>query len=329
MSTILEALRRLEQDRAAEAAPSLEAAVLSDTPSTPEIARRRAGWIAGVFAAAAVGAGAMLLLQPHGFLHDERSTIASPLAVPPGAAGVAPSLPPVAAAPPAVTPPIVTPPVAAAEVAAAQDDLAALDDAAAQDLPAVSPDVEPALPHAPLAAEPTPMALPVPTHRHEPLPAESVPLARAPVPKSPAPLGSATPPSETPIRVASVEPRAAAPKTSLPGYAASGAEAGAIVAEPVARDAAEPNDGVRSTAPTRKRIARTAPASAGVLVLRTVWHPKPERRTALLEAPGDAAPREYREGDLVGRLTLLRIEPSAVVFERGGVEIREKLTDRP
>jgi hypothetical protein len=195
---------------------------------------------------------------------------------------------------------------------------------------------------APVAAAPPPGA---PTAAHEPgaapeaaeAPLDVVvepPAAPAPVVAPAVPRESAAPVKrpvkETPPRVARLEPQATAPQAALPGRAAARSEAGAVVAQPVthgSNDSAADED-VRTVEPARRRTAR-ATATPGVSVLRTIWHPKAERRTALLEVPGGESPHEYREGDRVGSFTLLRIEPSGVVFERDGVELREKIGARP
>jgi hypothetical protein len=65
----------------------------------------------------------------------------------------------------------------------------------------------------------------------------------------------------------------------------------------------------------------TAPAPE-VVVTRTIWHPSAERRVALVLGAGDSQEREVHEGESVGSLQVLRIEPSDVVFLREGVEVR-------
>jgi hypothetical protein len=318
LSTILKALRRLEQDRAAEAEPSLEAAVLGRVASA-ETDRKTPRWLALALAAAALGAGAALLL--------ERSGVMAPGTTGPVATTASPApqaAAPVASPPPALLPDA-SPPAAPAPLA-------------------LAPPAEPELPPAPAVAAPPPeladaiglAGLPDEPFDLPGLPAPGV-ASDAPLP-SPVPATTPSAPQtpepveqQTPSRVARLEPRVTLPKAALPGRAARGGDVGAVVAQPVTRgglDAGE-EEGVRSVEPPRKRTARVAPASTGISVLRTVWHPKPERRTAWLEAPGDASPRELREGDRVGSLTLLRIEPSAVIFDRDGVELRERIAERP
>jgi hypothetical protein len=62
-----------------------------------------------------------------------------------------------------------------------------------------------------------------------------------------------------------------------------------------------------------------------LVVTRTVWHPSAERRVAVVRGPGDSQEREVHEGDSVGPLEVLRIEPSDVVFLHNGVEIRQRV----
>jgi hypothetical protein len=59
-----------------------------------------------------------------------------------------------------------------------------------------------------------------------------------------------------------------------------------------------------------------------VEVLRTTWHPRPERRVARIRVDGFAAPLEVREGDAVSTLVVKTIEPSGVLFLHGGAELR-------
>ena len=57
-------------------------------------------------------------------------------------------------------------------------------------------------------------------------------------------------------------------------------------------------------------------------VERTEWHPKPERRVAVVDVPGRPGPVKLHEGDAVGPLVVVEIEPSGVVFRHEGVEFR-------
>ena len=68
-----------------------------------------------------------------------------------------------------------------------------------------------------------------------------------------------------------------------------------------------------------------ATSSSEVVVTRTTWHPSAERRVAVVRGAGDSQEREVHEGDSVGSLQVLRIEPSDVVFLRQGVEVRQRV----
>ncbi len=64
---------------------------------------------------------------------------------------------------------------------------------------------------------------------------------------------------------------------------------------------------------------------APMAVAQIVWHPRPELRRAWLLVDGDSERREVREGDRVGHYTVRRIEPGAVLFESGSIELRRVL----
>jgi hypothetical protein len=66
-----------------------------------------------------------------------------------------------------------------------------------------------------------------------------------------------------------------------------------------------------------------------LVVERTLWHPSAGRRLAVLEVEGRAGPVELREGDAVGDLVVLQIDPGGVVFLHRGVEIRRRVGARP
>ena len=70
------------------------------------------------------------------------------------------------------------------------------------------------------------------------------------------------------------------------------------------------------------RVTRTA---APVHVERTQWHPSPERRIAWVEVEGATALREVREGDRVGPYVVRTIEPAAVLFAEGSVQVRHEV----
>ena len=63
-------------------------------------------------------------------------------------------------------------------------------------------------------------------------------------------------------------------------------------------------------------------------VKKTVWHPKAERRVARIEVEGREGPVELHEGDAVGTLVVLEIQPSGVVFLHGGERLHRKVGGR-
>jgi hypothetical protein len=262
LSTILKALRRLEQGKAAERERPLRDAVAEAEPEAPA-SRSRLVLFALAGLAAGVGLSAWLLRAP-----EEPSPAVAGLGEAPPAASAERAIP---AAPPA-------------EAVAIR-----------------------------VAEAPASVDAPPPTG----------PIAVAPPADPPPRLDSfpAPPIDPTPKRVVRIAPSPTAPPAELP-LGGDGAVSGAVEGGAVSRRGEEPpvREDVRS-APALPRPAPRAPA-VEVSVVRTVWHPKSERRTALLAAPGDESPREYREGDRVGALVLLRIEPSGVVFDREGVELR-------
>jgi hypothetical protein len=62
----------------------------------------------------------------------------------------------------------------------------------------------------------------------------------------------------------------------------------------------------------------------GVLVSSTVWHPRRDRRLAMVALEGGAT-RELHEGDAIGPLVVSEIGPSSVVFLHDGVELRRRV----
>jgi len=71
--------------------------------------------------------------------------------------------------------------------------------------------------------------------------------------------------------------------------------------------------------------ARVARSRSPVHVERTQWHPSPERRVAWVEVEGMTALREVREGERVGPYVVREIEPAAVLFADGSVELRREV----
>lgn len=128
-------------------------------------------------------------------------------------------------------------------------------------------------------------------------------------------------------RVADDAPRRAAP----PGPAVASAppaDAAEFESSEVSFEAAEPEPaGLAGAEPAPKLDAagEGARLAAEVRVEQTLWHPRPERRVAVLEVPGREAPLRVHEGDAVGSLVVSKIEPSGVVFTREGQSLRRAL----
>ena len=62
-----------------------------------------------------------------------------------------------------------------------------------------------------------------------------------------------------------------------------------------------------------------------LIVKRTVWHPNPSRRIAVLQLADDPTSLELREGDAIGSLVLVEIKPAGVTFLHEGVEVRRRV----
>jgi hypothetical protein len=63
-------------------------------------------------------------------------------------------------------------------------------------------------------------------------------------------------------------------------------------------------------------------------VLRTAWHPKPDRRSAKIRLEATDQVKTLREGDAIGKLVILTISPSSVLFKAGDIEIRRRVGQR-
>ena len=115
-----------------------------------------------------------------------------------------------------------------------------------------------------------------------------------------------------PLRVAApaprreVEPRAAEPLERV-APAASASPAASV-----------PTPAVPSTGPSA--------ATPDVRVARTVWHPTPSRRYALVGVAGADEPIRVREGDTVGSAVVSEIDPAGVVFLRDEVEFYRRVS---
>jgi len=150
------------------------------------------------------------------------------------------------------------------------------------------------------------------------------PAQAAPTPVEPAPRAEPTAPVP---QVAAVAP---SPQVSAPSSAAArdaAASAEVVVVHPNAREPSPPR--VESAGDAPPFAKRTAPkrvaAAAPLRVVRTSWHPRPEKRAAWVQLSGAATAVAVHEGDHVGSYVVREIEPAAVVFADGSVEIRRSV----
>lgn len=190
----------------------------------------------------------------------------------------------------------------------------------------------------PMAAETTPVANAAPTPRSAgvarqarlpepasearvPAPAPSPGLALPELPPAsaspdPSPRRSPGIPQEAfSSRVEVVSRPSAKPRIPLEEPAAltrpePPAPAVASAAEP---DAAPPAEPVAAAPP--------APALPSLRVEKTLWHPRPERREALVAVDG-GEPRLLHEGDELAGARVAEIQPSGVIFEQAGERVR-------
>ena len=74
---------------------------------------------------------------------------------------------------------------------------------------------------------------------------------------------------------------------------------------------------------------RVVPRGPEFVVLKTIWHPSAERRSARLEFEGGGAAREVREGQWVEGFEVREIRLSGVVLEKEGVLREYRVGRRP
>jgi len=312
VSTILKALKRLEAEREVQAPRPLREEVVAALEAAETVRQQRGRrWrlLAVASAGALVATGAAWLVLPRlsetlgGALRGSLSR--------PGAAGVAA---PTAASQPAARATASAAPPAAPPQLAAGPSPSSVDSAAEPPLGSGAGS-EASLPAA-TGAAPGEVPLVAVVQRPPPEPAfqDDEPPAAAPV---------APPPGSIPPAPKQAPSFAAAPAVDAPPGSAAAVD----------RPAPSPPDEAVAESPRRARAAAPAPRprsparvrvanARDVDVLRTVWHPHPERRLALLLLPGESAARELREGDTAQGWTVLTIEPSSVVLLHDGVELR-------
>lgn len=300
MSTILKALRRLEEDRNPLGTRPLRQEVT--TPGqTPERSRRTRVALFSVLAIGVAGGAGVLA-----FLSAE-SPAPQPAALTP-----APSRP---AARPALAAAAPRP----GERPRVQRDMPVAPASRQPDA------VQGGLPPAALSSDVKVVSRPPPVPRL----AETDPEPEAPpaVPRATSRPGLSARREPAPQRVAPVEPPVArVAKASPPPAPTPVSKPTQPSAEPAAASPPAPAPAVAAAAP-----APTAPAAPPIAralvpevrVEQTRWHPDAARRSALVEVDGGS--REVHQGDAVGPLVVSTIEPSGVVFTHDGVELRRRI----
>jgi len=333
LSTILKALRRLEEEKAANEEPRPLREQIARAPGA--LRARRTGWIAAAIALVlGIGAGGGVIWWLFGGEGAKPEVVATVPAAPPAAPPV-----PVPAPAPPVRAPVPGPP-----------DQAFASDVETIDRPEALPrlaDSEPVQPgpvqpasgkHRPVessaAAERARQAALAEYQAAERarrgLPVEAVPPS-PPQPAEPM-LGV---PAETPV--AQAAPPVPEP-AAVPAPAPAPAPVAQAPAPPAPAPAPAPSPKIAEATPVPKPMAakpaapRTAPKEAppppppvAISVEKTQWHPLADRRIAWVRAPGEADSQRVVEGDVIDGLIVSAIEPSGVVFEHDGEKIRRGL----
>jgi hypothetical protein len=309
VSTILKALRRLEEDKARGATSRpLREEVASGPAEKPR--RRGLPWlpVAAMFVGAGIGAS-IWWVWPY-----ERGVETMPEVRKPAPA------PTVAAAP---APVIAPAPRAPGPAAPAPTGLAG-SGATSANAP-LGPEAAGSGPPAEAFSSPVEVVeRPPPTPRIEPpSPGETPPRVIADPPRvaaeSPALIAKHSRPgsltaSERPSSRSTAPEEPAGPMESAPAPAPKPAVADAPVKP------AEPAPAKVSVASARAPAAKAkASAADAVHVKRTQWHPDAARRSAELEFAGKS--ESVREGDVVGEFVVTEIRPSGVVLTRDGEKI--------
>jgi len=288
MSTILKALRRLEEDKRVQTERSLEEAVVE--PSARSRGRSLTVW------AWAAGGGAAALCLLFWSTSDRWLRDADPEPAAPAPVAVAPAPPPVpvriedAPRPPPGEPVPLRAPDTANRIEAFENPRQ------------VRREMQR------LAGAPI-----------EPLedPASEEEETGAAAPPAPKPAARAKP---APKPVAEVKTAPEPPRVAPPERVASAAVA-TPAREPEPEVTAEPSPAV-GLAPvavvTRERMP-------DVEVRRISWHPNPDRRAAVFQVEGQSGPVRMGEGDTVAGFTIAEIGISEVELVRDGVTTRRRI----
>jgi len=345
MSTILKALRRLEQEKSAGSDRPLSEALVN-APVPPPPPRSRSLWLAvtGALVVAAVAGGFFWLRGAPEPVAEEPVEVAAVTAPKPARTRPTPAASP-AARPRSQRPAQPVPGAAPAPPGTVPMAPGDLGSGTAPSWPDRAPSVfprstsgRPELPPEALASDvevvrrvrpegpPNVVTGPPPPPASEALP--SPPVERpAPGSPRPNPASKAQPAPTSEPRVAAASP----PRATAAARASSPSPEAALplpAAEKPVSQPTEPASGAASRppepAPQRaKQIARSPVPD--LVVEKTIWHPLAERRVAVVLLTDRDEVVELHEGDAVGPLVVARIEPTGVLFLHDGVELRRRV----
>ena len=322
MSTILDALRKVERERD----PSSEAALDAPTVSS-EPRRRRSFPIGAVVACALVGFGGGAILSWWLPGSDSGVEVAS-LPEPPPPPDIAVPRPPLQAkpaaaaapveddvgrmqppgAPPAVplpaAPPVAAPPAAEPPAAQARSPI---------DGPAVALDKVPAPP----AALPPKATIPEGSPALAAIDPKASALEPSPFKPSREPvLGAATEPAKKPVAEAPRAPERREPQDLAALAPAPAVEPDVPTAEEAAMDP-DPEPEPESSPETLVDTGRSPPGAPKVALSFLQWSTDPARRFAFISIDG-APTQRVREGEVAAGMTIAAITPNGVQFRREG-----------
>ena len=275
MSTILKALRRLEEDRRREDERSLRDRILSNEPAGVE----RSG--GGNFSAAALGVVGAFALLVAGAVTWWVLASGGPQD---SAGGFVEETVPVFREDPVAKP---------VEVASSIG------------LPAVSAP-PPTAPSAALEAPSPPVPVPVP-----------VPVSVSPPEE--VEVAASSPGIAEDIRLITRPSKQGTPAPDPP----VARETAPTLSRPRSPEPAPAVEARRSEAPAIQTIER--PPMPQFVVTRTVWHPDAGRRVAMIRRSGQDAAQAFGEGENLGVLEIVEIQPAGVLFRRDGVEIKRRV----
>jgi hypothetical protein len=336
LSTILKALRRLEEEKAAAEEPRPLREQIASTPLANERPRRR-GWLGATVALVlGVAAGGSLIW---GLFRGSSESVEVAAAMPEPAVATAEPAPVVR---PALTVPEPAP-------AAGPPEQAFESDVEIVERPDPLPRLVDSEPIAPGQTDPVPGSRrPVESsaamerarraaraeyaaaeRARRGLPPEVVAPATAPPEPAVEPVAP-TPAEPQPTKIVAVAPEILAPAPAAAPEPPPGPEP-----VPEAKPAPPPEPPVREAAvpkpapePVREAPAPPPADLPPFAIEKTQWHPLADRRVAWLRMPGESEPRRVVEGDVVDGLLVAKIEPSGVVFERDGKKIQRMLGQR-